>query len=100
MSDFSPESVYLCSSRDQNASSRILLHFSHAAALCQWLPVTLPIVPCASSPVTRVSRTPLCETLMRNHVKSEAPEEEAGSMVKSIPRNKSRQLRGLGPYFL
>ena len=37
---------------------------------------------------------------MRNHVKSEAPEEEAGSKVKSIPRNKSRQLRGLGPDFL
>ena len=54
--------------------------------------------PCASSQVTRVSRTPLCETLMRNHVKSEAPEEEAGSMVKSIARNESRQLRGLGPY--
>ena len=36
---------------------------------------------------------------MRNQVKSEAPEEEAGSMVKSIARNKSRQLRGLGPDF-
>jgi len=38
MSDFNPESVYLCSSWDQSASSNILPHSFHvkfiAAALC------------------------------------------------------------------
>ena len=35
---------------------------------------TLPLVPCGSSPVTRVSRSPRCE----NHAKNGAPEEKKG----------------------
>ena len=37
---------------------------------------TLPMDPCASSPVNRVLLSPLCETM---HEKNEAPEEEAGT---------------------
>lgn len=52
------------------------LNYERRTASCPevFLPsFLLPIVPCASSPVTRVLRSPLCEK-----TKLQAPEEEAG----------------------
>ena len=48
----------------------------------------LPIVPCASLPVTRVSRSPLCSA------KNEAPEEEAARVdtaQRLAPKQKTKQ---------
>ena len=53
---------------------------------------TLPMGACASSPVTRVLRSPLCETM---HAKNEAPEEEAGSLTVVLSRAGSLNFRQL-----
>ena len=48
----------------------------------------LPIVPCASLPVTRVSRSPLCSA------KNEAPEEEADQVdiaLRLAPKQQQQQ---------